>query len=175
MVGVGNEGADGPVQLRQRQARRGCRLAAGKVSRQLGQQLGVEGAEQALDLASALRPADGGVDDPEAQAGRHLVEVLAGEIAAVIDVEHVRNAADGPGRIGFAPDRVAQGKAGVQHAGRAEEHHVSGDRARMVVDDGGQPGAGGLAALVEDEDVEQVWSACQIALGASARWRWTSS
>ena len=32
---------------------------------QLGQQLGVDRAEQALDLTPALRAADGGVDDLE--------------------------------------------------------------------------------------------------------------
>ena len=77
------------------------------------------------------------------------------EIAAVIDVEHVRDAADGPGRVGLAPDRVAQGEAGVQHAGRAEEHAVSGNGAGVVVHHRGQPGAGRLAGLVEDEKVEE--------------------
>jgi len=155
VVRAGDEGADGPVQLCQGQARRGRRLAAGEVPGQLGQQLGVERAEQALDLAPALRPGDSRVDDAEAEAGSDLFEVVAGEVAAVIDVEHVRDAANRPGTIGLAPDGVSQGEAGVQHAWRVEEHGVAGDGARVIVHDRGQPGAGRLAALVKDVEVEQ--------------------
>ena len=123
--------------------------------RQLRQEFGVERAEQALDLAPALGPPNRGVDDAKPQASRDLIEVLAGEVAPVIDVEYVRDAADGPGRVGLAPDRMAQGKAGVQHAWGAKEHAVSCDGARMIVHDRGQPGAGRLAALVKDQEVEQ--------------------
>ncbi len=96
VVRAGDEGADGPVQLRQRQARRRGRPAADEVPGQLRQQLGGERAEQPLDLAPALRPPDGGVDHPEAERGRNLVEMAAGEVRAVIDVEHVRDAAHWP-------------------------------------------------------------------------------
>jgi hypothetical protein len=123
------------------------------VSGQFGQQLSVERAKQALDLSPALRAADGGVDDPEPEVRRHLVKVPAGEIAAVVDIEHVRHAADRPRRV--APDRVAKRKAGVEHARRAEEHHVPGDRAGAVVDHSGEPGPHRRSALVEDEDVER--------------------
>src|SRR5215813_11147441 len=53
---------------------------------QLGQEFGVERAEQTLDLAPSLRARDGGIDKAEAQAGRDLLEMVAGEIAAVIRI-----------------------------------------------------------------------------------------
>jgi hypothetical protein len=46
----------------------------------------VERAEQALDLAPSLRARDGGIDKTEAQAGRDLLEMVAREVAAVIDI-----------------------------------------------------------------------------------------
>jgi hypothetical protein len=52
---------------------------------QLGEEFGVERAEQALDLAPSLRARDGGIDNTETQAGRDLLEMVAGEVAAVID------------------------------------------------------------------------------------------
>ena len=73
---------------------------------QFREELGVQCAEQALDLATSLRPRDGGIDDAEAQAGRDLIKVIASEIAALIDVEPVWDAADGPGGIGLLPDRI---------------------------------------------------------------------
>ena len=120
-----------------------------------GQQLSIKGAEQALNLASALWPADGGVDDAETETGSHLVEVMTGEVAAVIDVERVRDAANRPGMIGLAPGCMAQREAGVQHTRRVKEYGVAGDGAGVIVHDRGQPGAGGLAALIEDVEVEQ--------------------
>jgi hypothetical protein len=53
---------------------------------QLGQEFGVERAEQPLDLAPSLRSRHGGIDQAEAQAGRDLLEMVAGEVAAVIDI-----------------------------------------------------------------------------------------
>src|SRR3954452_21674078 len=94
MIGTGDEGTDRLIQFRQRQSRCASRLALDEVAGQLGQEFGVEGPEQALDLAPALRSRDAGINDPAVQARSHWVEVLAGEVAAVIDVEHVRNAAD---------------------------------------------------------------------------------
>ena len=63
--------------------------------------------EQAFDLAPALRSSDGGINDAELQAGLHPIEMLAGEIAAVIDIKHVRDTADRPSRVAFAPDCLA--------------------------------------------------------------------
>lgn len=116
VIRAGDEGADRAVQLRQRQAWRGRRPAPGEMSGQLGQQLAVERAEQAFDLASALWPSDSGIDHLKTERGRNLFKVLAGEVAAVIDVEHVRNAADGPGRISLAPDGWRRARCSARKA-----------------------------------------------------------
>ena len=84
MVGAGDVAADGCVQLGQRQPRRGGGLAAYQVAGQLGQQLGVQRAEQPLHFAPALGPPDGRVDQLDAQVGGDLAEVGAGEVAAVV-------------------------------------------------------------------------------------------
>ena len=97
VVGASDERADLAVELRQRQRWGRGGLAPDKVPGQLGQQLGVDRAEQALDLSATLRGPTGGVDDPEPQVHRHLVEVATGEVAAVVDIERVRDAADWPG------------------------------------------------------------------------------
>lgn len=52
---------------------------------QLGEEFGVERAEQALDLPPSLGACDSGIHQTEAQAGRDLLEMGAGEVAAVID------------------------------------------------------------------------------------------
>jgi hypothetical protein len=86
MVGAGDVAADGCVQLGQRQPRRGGGLAAYQAAGQLGQQLGVQRAEQPLHFAPALGPPDGRVDQLDAQVGGDLAEVGAGEVAAVVYV-----------------------------------------------------------------------------------------
>src|SRR5699024_12595186 len=45
-------------------------------------------------------------------------ELVTGEVAAVVDVEHVGQAAHRPGRVGLVPDRLAQRQGGVH---RSEE------------------------------------------------------
>jgi len=54
---------------------------------QVGQQLGSDRAEESFQLAAALRPPDGGVDDLDVQVGGGRGEVVAGEVAAVVGVE----------------------------------------------------------------------------------------
>ena len=73
------------------------------------------------------------------QAGRYLFEMVAREVAAVIDVKHARDAAYGPGRIGLAPDRLAQREAGLEGGQCAQEHHGARDGLGMVVHHGRQP------------------------------------
>jgi hypothetical protein len=154
VVGAGDVAADGGVQLGQGQPRRRGGLAAHEVAGQLGQQLGVQRAEQPLHLAPALGAPDGRVDKLDAQIGGHLAEVGAGEVAVVVDVQHVGDAADRPGRGGLTPDRLAQRQRCVQRGRGAEEHRVPGDRAGVVVDHRGQPRPRGRPIGVEDQDVE---------------------
>jgi len=58
IVGRDDVGADRGVQLGERQAGWRGWLAIAEIARQLGQQLGVDGAEQPLDLAAPLRTGD---------------------------------------------------------------------------------------------------------------------
>jgi hypothetical protein len=51
-----------------------------------------------------LRARHGGIDKAEAQAGCDLIEMVAGKIATVIDVEHIGDAAYGVFCI--SPDKV---------------------------------------------------------------------
>src|SRR5690625_6233109 len=66
--------------------------------RQGREYFGVDGVEEPLDLASALGPADGGVDDADLQGDRGVFEMVTGEVTSVVDVESVGHAAHRPGR-----------------------------------------------------------------------------
>lgn len=107
VVGADDEGSDRRIQLGKRQAGLGCRSARLKGAGPFGQQLRVDGAEQPFDLAPALGPCNGRVDQLEAQVGCGLVEMEAGEVRAVINVQDVGNAAHGPVRLQLAPDCLA--------------------------------------------------------------------
>ena len=154
VVSAGDEPADRRVQLGQRQPRRGDGPAARQVAGQLRKQLGGDAAEQPLHLAPALRPPDPGVDRFDVQVGQRLGQVGAGEVRAVVDMQHGREAAHRPGRVGLAPDRLPQRQRGLQRGRGAEEDRVPGDRAGMIILDDGQPGPGGPAARIEHQQVQ---------------------
>ena len=78
------------------------------MSGEICQELGVDGAEEPLDLPAALRASDGGVDQPDVQIYGGGGELVADEVAAVVDVEHVGDAAHRPGEVGLVPDRLPQ-------------------------------------------------------------------
>ena len=82
-------------------------------------------------------------------------EVVADEVAAVVDVEHVRQAAHRPRRVGLVPDRLPQRQRSVHRRGRTEKDGVAADRAGAIVNDRRQPRPGGLAVGAHHEDVEQ--------------------
>lgn len=149
----GDERPDRLVELTQRQRRRGNRLAAHEAAGQLCQQSGVDAAEEPLDLPASLGPRHGGVHDVELQVGGDLSEVVADEVAAVIDVEDLGNPAHRPRGIGLGPDRLAQRQGCVQRRGRAQVDGVAGHCPRAVVEDHRQPGPLRRPAVV-DEDVE---------------------
>jgi hypothetical protein len=104
-----------------------------EVAGQLRQQFSVEGSEQTLDLTSPLRTGDGGIDDFEVQVYRNLLKMLACEVASVIDIKHVWNTAHGPERVGFAPDRLPEGKRCLKSRGCVNKDRISGQCARVVV------------------------------------------
>ena len=88
----------GEVQYGFRFQASGFRLpAAGtNVSRESGEQLGVDGAEEPLDLSSSLWSADDGVDEADVQFDGGAFEVVAGEVGPVIDVQNVGDVAHRP-------------------------------------------------------------------------------
>jgi hypothetical protein len=54
------------------------------------------------------------VQQPDVQVGADLLGVAAGEVAAMVNVQDVGEAVQRPPRVGFAPDRLAQGERKVQ-------------------------------------------------------------
>jgi hypothetical protein len=85
MIRAGDVGGAHTVQCGQGQTGHGHRLPVSQMPGELGEEFSGERAEQALDLAPSLRARDGGIDKTEAQAGRDLLEMVAREVAAVID------------------------------------------------------------------------------------------
>lgn len=110
----GDEGADRPVHAREIEHGLRAAVPGAEVAGEGREDFGVDGAEKALDLASPLRPADGGEDEPEVQLDGGALEVVAGEVGAVIDVQHVGDPAHRPRGVGLPPDRLPQRESGVQ-------------------------------------------------------------
>ena len=77
-----------------------------------------------------------------------------GEVAAVVGVEPLRNAADRPARLALAPDRPSQRQRRLQRARGARRQMIRGDGAAMVVDDDRQPRADHRTCRVMHQDVE---------------------
>ena len=60
--------------------------------------------EEPLNFPPALRPSDSRIDKLKMQVCRDLFEMRAGEITAMIDMEHVRDTANGPCGILLIPN-----------------------------------------------------------------------
>lgn len=103
-------------------------LPTDEVARKEREQLGGDGPEEPLDLPAALRTGDRAVDEADVQVGADLSQVVAGEVAAMVGVQHVWEPAHDPGRVRLGPDRLPQGKGQVQRGRSAEEHGVHADR-----------------------------------------------
>ena len=129
--------------------------AVGDVAGQVRQQLVVDAAEQPLDLASPSWDADARVDQLHVGVEADLLEPGAGEVAAVVAVEGVRQAGDRPGGVGLGPYGLVQGEGGLFRRRGAEEQRVAGEGPGVVVEDHGQPWSGRCASGVEDGEVEQ--------------------
>src|SRR5699024_8970536 len=113
VVGLSDERPDRCIQLRQRQHWLRVPLARTKVARQVGQQLGVDGAEEPLDLAPALGSGHRGVDNFEMQIPSGLGQMVAGEIWTMIDIEPIWDPTHRPVGIVLWPDPMTQGQSGV--------------------------------------------------------------
>jgi hypothetical protein len=74
----------------------------------------VDAVHEALDLAPAAGLAGQGEHQPDLQLGGHLLQVVGGEIRAVVGVEDTGNAAHVPAWLGLAPDRLPQCQSGLQ-------------------------------------------------------------
>lgn len=89
-----------------------------------------------------------------------LLDVLGAEIAAVVDVELLGNTADGPVRIGLAPDRLPEGEGRVHGARGGSRQEEAGDGPAVVVHDDRQPWTNRDPAVAEHEDIEN----CMVSL-----------
>lgn len=130
-------------------------MALGDVAGQVSEKLGVDGAEEPLDLAPALGTGDGGVDQPDVQVNSGAGEVAADEVTAVVDIEHVRQPAHRPRGVALVPDSLPQRQGGVHRGRRTQEDGVAADRAGAVIEDRRQPGADWFAVGAHHENVEQ--------------------
>src|SRR6218665_3815580 len=79
-----NECADRTIETGKIQDRRRCPAAGSEEVGKSRQKLGVNGAEEPLDLPSSLGSADGRVDDPDVQGDRGPFNVVADEVGAVV-------------------------------------------------------------------------------------------
>ena len=98
---------NGGIELRQREPWWCGGFSLAEISREVGETFRIQCPEEPLNFPSALRPSDSRIDQLEMEVCRDLLEMRAGEITAMIDVEHVRNTADGPRGILLAPHRLA--------------------------------------------------------------------
>jgi hypothetical protein len=173
VVGVDDEFADRGVEFGQWQRRCGHGLAVGSVrdvAGQGGEEFGGEGAEEALDLAAALRHAGGGVHQPDPGVGAHLLEMGGGEVGAVVAVEHVRQPAHRPPRVGLAPDacRSANEVCSVDGSPRNTVYPATARlRSSRIVVSHGRTGVPAASRIIRSSSV---WSACHTSFGrASSR------
>ena len=98
---------NGGIKLRQREARWGGGLSLAEVARKCGETFRIQRPKEPLHFPPALRPSDSRKDQLKMQVRRDLLEMGAGEITTMIDVEHVRDPADGPCGLLLAPHRLA--------------------------------------------------------------------
>src|SRR2546425_3344439 len=95
------------IKLRQREPRWGGELSLAEIARECGETFRIQRPKEPLNFPPALRPSDSRKDQLKMQVRRDLLEMGAGEITTMIHVEHVRDTADGPRGMLFAPNRLA--------------------------------------------------------------------
>ena len=81
--------------------------------------------------------------------------MLGREVAPIVRVENVRNAAHDPARVLFAPDRLTQRQRCVQRGWVFEREEVPSHSAAVIVDHGGEPRLGNLAVRTDQQNVER--------------------
>ena len=100
----------------------------------VGQQLGGDGAVEPFDLAAALRDPDPGLDQPGVDVQADPLEPCAGEVAAVVALEHVRQSHHRPARVGLAAYGLVQRQRGLLGGRGTKEDGVAGDCPGVVVE-----------------------------------------
>ena len=66
--------------------------------------------EEPLNLCHGRAACQSRENQSDLEVSRHLLEVLGGEIAAVVGIENLGDAADMPARLRLPPDRLAEGQ-----------------------------------------------------------------
>src|SRR2546427_5083567 len=97
----------GGIELRQRESWRCRGFSVAEIPRKLSETFRMQCPKEPLNLPAALRPSDRRIDQLAMEVCRDLLEMRAGEITAMIDMEHIRNTADGPRGMRLAPYRLA--------------------------------------------------------------------
>ena len=95
------------------------------------------------------------MDQPDLEGDAGLGDMLGDEIATIIDVEDLRDAADRPIPTFLAPDRLAEGEGRAHGRRRVETQEIAGDGTAVVVDDHCQPGLARRSLLIKQDDVEE--------------------
>ncbi len=112
LVVVHDEALQAPVQLGDGEHRFRDRRAGRGVAGERAEEELIDRLEEALDAAAAAWLPLGRKVQHDVQVGGDLLEVARGEVAAVVGIELLRDAADVPGRVSFVPDSLMQGDAG---------------------------------------------------------------
>ena len=78
-----------------------------EIPRKRGETFRMQCPKEPLNLPAALRPSDRRIDQLAMEVCRDLLKMRAGEITAMIDMEHIRNPTDGPRGMQLTPYRLA--------------------------------------------------------------------
>ena len=109
LVHVQKKGAQPGVEVGQGQRGLPAHTAAGRrVAVEFTEEHLVDRRKESLNAAATSRLSRQGKDQPNFQIRADLLQMTRGEIAAVIGVEHLRDAAHIPARIFFTPDRLPE-------------------------------------------------------------------
>lgn len=140
------------LKLGQREARRSAFVA--DVAIQIAEKHLVDGSEETLDAATPLRLARDGEHQADLEIRGHLLQVLGGEVGAVVGVKDSGHTADVPVRMVLPPNALMEGKRCSHRRRRIEAEIIAGDRAAIIVDYDGQPGPRNRSILLQKLNIQ---------------------
>src|SRR5215467_8313283 len=108
------------------------------IARQTAQQHLVDGTKEALNTAAPPWHPSFGEHQLHFESGTHLLQMVGGEITAMVRVKRRRNATDIPPRDGLAPDRLAQHRRRWDRGGRMKTHPKSRNGSAIVIHNDGR-------------------------------------